>query len=100
MKSLLYGLAAFSLWQTGLAVKDSNGNYILEPVTDPSLLSVRDSERTITILEPILPNEMGLHRRAGHSLVGLQNDTSMFWGQGGNGMAFLLHAVEKYLTLT
>jgi hypothetical protein len=100
MKSLLYGLAALSLWQTGLAVKDSNGNYILEPVTDPSLLSVRDPERTITILEPILPSEMGLHRRAGHSLVGLQNDTSMFWGQGGNGMAFLLHAVDKYLTLT
>ncbi|OBT97561.1 hypothetical protein VE01_04459 [Pseudogymnoascus verrucosus] len=85
MKSLLYGLAAFSLWQTGLAVKDSNGNYILKPVTDPSLLSVRDPERTITILEPILPSEMGLHRRAGHFPVGLQNDTSIFWGQGGNG---------------
>lgn len=99
MKSL-YGLAAFSLWQTGLAFKDPNGNYILEPITDPSLLSVRNLDRTITILEPILPSEMGLHRRAGHSPVGLQNDTSLFWGHGGSGMAFLPYAVEKYLTLT
>jgi hypothetical protein len=76
MNSLLYGLAAFSLWQTGLAADN-------DKVVDPAFRA-RAPERVTNILDPILPRELGLHRRDGPS-VGLANDTSLFWGKNGNG---------------
>jgi hypothetical protein len=83
MKSAAYGLAIFSLWQTGSAASVGGSSNVLQRMADPEL-RVRAPERVDNILEPILPSEMGLQRRDGPS-VGLANDTSMFWGKAGNG---------------
>lgn len=91
MRSLLYGLAAFSFLKTSYATLDANGNYILEPISPSDLgLKIRDDvpEQKMTILEPILPSEIGIVRRHGSS-VGLQNDTTLFWGGGAGGESLI-----------
>ncbi|CAG8975929.1 hypothetical protein HYALB_00007058 [Hymenoscyphus albidus] len=79
MQYTLLGIAIASLWQTGYAAQDSNGNYILKPITLDKK-SVYTPEK-MTILKPILPGTNGLQKRQG-SQIGLVNDTSLIWGGG------------------
>jgi len=59
MHPFFYGLAAFTLWQCCYAIVDDKGNHNLEPIT---------------------LSEWGLQRRD-TTTVGLQNQTSVFWGE-------------------
>jgi hypothetical protein len=94
MNSLLYGLAAFSLWQTGLAGSSVIARNSVKPIADPEI-GAGEQERTVNILEPILPRDMGLQRRDGPS-VGLANDTSLFWGKAGNGINPLCLVISSH----
>jgi hypothetical protein len=53
-------LAAFGFWQTASAKVDSDGNFLLEPLTLVDL---------------------GLQRRDAAPQVGLVNQTSLLWGE-------------------